>query len=108
MGGDHLREVRGDWWPAQQVLHFNGRLYLFECDTDDGLGAGSDDSDDDVDTSSVGKRIFALSLAGETLQVWRPPISSEWIYNMCIMGRELIVRQGVSPSNLYFVALSGV
>ena len=110
MAGEHLREVRGDWWAAQQVLHFNGRLYLFECDPEDGLGAGSDDSDDNVDTSSVGKRIFALSMAGETLQVWRPQIqiSSEWIYNMCIMGHRLIVRRGMSPSNLYFASLSGV
>jgi len=110
LAGEHLHEVRGDWWAPQQVLHFNGRLYLFECDPDDGLGDYRDENDDDSDDgrASVGKRVFVLSLQGETLQVWRPQLSSYYIYNMCILGHKLILRLGEPPNHLQFVALWGL
>jgi hypothetical protein len=72
---------------------------------------------------SVGKRVFALSLQGETLQVWRPPehtdpiLEDPWIYNMCTLssgrghGRvdhRLILRLGPSSEDQRFVALYGV
>ena len=88
------------------MLHRNGRLYLFEWVPEDGW-ANEDDDDDDDDRASVGKRVFVLSLQGETLQVWRPQISSHWLYNMCIMDNKLILRLGESQQ-VEFVALWGV
>ena len=96
LAGERLREVRGDWWAPQQVLHFNGRLYLFEYVPE--LGFGDEDGEENVERASVGKRLFVLSLQGETLQVWRPQVSSHWLYGMCIMGDKLILRVGESQS----------
>ena len=105
LAGERLREVRGDWWAPQQVLHFNGRLYLFEYVPE--LGFGDEDGEENVERASVGKRLFVLSLQGETLQVWRPQVSSHWLYGMCIMGDKLILRVGESQS-VDTVALWGV
>ena len=89
-------------WTPQQVLHFNGRLYLIEYVPETGF---DDDAGDD--RASVGKRVFALSLQGETLQVWRPQASSHWLYTMSIMDNKLILRVGESQ-RVEFVALWGV
>ena len=133
LSGEHLREIRGDWWTPYQVLHFDGRLYLFETVSE----LGGESEDDEASTTvtaemkaakkserdSVGKRVFALSLQGETLQVWRPPehtdpiLEDPWIYNMCTLssgrghGRvdhRLILRLGPSSEDQRFVALYGV
>ena len=97
LAGEHLREVRGDWWAPEQVLHFNGRLYLFEHVPEIGF---HDDGDENPESKRlfVGKRLFVLSLQGETLQVWRPRASDHWLYGMCMMGNKLILRVG-KPSN---------
>ena len=109
------------------MLHFNGRLYLFETVSE----LGDEFEDDEASTTvtaemkaeikaerdSVGKRVFALSLQGETLQVWRPehtdPIFKDhWIYNMCTLssghGRldQTLILRHANPQR--FVALYGV
>ena len=101
LAGVHLRHIRGDFKVPQQVLHYNGRLYLLE---------GSDELsclDDDASSEelSISKRVFELSLQGETLQIWAAftgeldpvcPFFQRWfwIYGMCVMGDKLILRQG--------------
>ena len=59
-----------------------------------------DDGDENPESKRlfVGKRLFVLSLQGETLQVWRPRASDHWLYGMCMMGNKLILRVG-KPSN---------
>ena len=58
---------------------------------------------------SISKRVFELSLQGETLQIWKaftgeldpscPFFRREfWIYGMCVMGDKLILRQGDSDT----------
>ena len=112
---------------ACRVLHFDGRLYLFETVSE----LGDEFEDDEASTTvtaemkaeikaerdSVGKRVFALSLQGETLQVWRPEhtdpiLKDHWIYNMCTLssghGRldQTLILRHANPQR--FVALYGV
>ena len=104
LAGEHLREVRGEWGAPEQVLHFNGRLYLFEHVPEIGF---HDDGDENAESKRlcVGKRLFVLSLQGETLQVWRPRASDHWLHGMCMMGSKLVLRVGKSPNGVENVAL---
>lgn len=62
-----------------------------------------------VESLSTNKRVFELSLAGETLQVWKVfpgepgptcPFYKRWfwVHSMCVMGDRLILRQGKSDT----------
>ena len=62
-----------------------------------------------VENASQNKRVFELSLQGETLQVWkaytgRPnpgyPFFERWFWicGICVMGDRLILRQGDSQT----------
>ena len=111
LAGEHLRTIaRGDWRQPGNLLHFDGRLYLVECDGDD------EDHGDDVeeqnkaekdwseDRKAAGMRIFVLNLQGETLQVWKPAGNDfDYINGMYVLGRKLLVS-----TNASFFALKGL
>ena len=106
LAGVHLRHISGDFQDPQQVLHCNGRLYLLEGVDECEIFEEDSSSEEEL---SISKRVFELSLQGETLQIWKaftgeldpscPFFRREfWIYGMCVMGDKLILRQGDSDT----------
>ena len=59
----------------------------------------------------MGRRIFALTPAGETLQVYRPRDLKEgrWYATMCLFGGKLLVRSTTRTGNKpQLCALQGI
>ena len=111
LDGVHLpgRAISGDFRQPEQVHHFNGRLYLLEEEGWDEEIITDWDEGECVENASQNKRVFELSLQGETLQVWkaytgRPnpgyPFFERWFWicGICVMGDRLILRQGDSQT----------
>ena len=116
LDGVHLpgRAIDGDFRQPEQVHHFNGRLYLLEEEgwEEEDLAISRQDegyAKERAENASQNKRVFELSLRGETLQVWKAypggpnpgyPFFERWFWicGICVMGDRLILRQGDSKT----------
>ena len=111
LAGEHLREIKGDWREPSSLAYYHNRLYLTEKtgEGEEWRGADEGEDPDDEETwsegkKSAGKRIFALTPEGETLQVWptdRP------VANLVVFGRKLIAQVGVFGAR-ELIALKGI
>ena len=113
LAGEHLRTIaRGGWRQPDELLHYDGRLYLTEYA---GLDEEHDDDEEEEadwseDRKAAGRRIFVLTPQGETLQVWKSP-GGEFLGPMHLFGRKLLV-QAVDALDVYAlrhrIALKGL
>ena len=101
-----LRKMRGEWEEPGRLIHFDGRLYLLEYVSDI----------EPVDEHTVkAKRIFVLSLHGQTLQICHlsdlessgheidedddeeededdpVPFEGDWVHGMGVVGQKLLL-----------------
>ena len=72
--GEHRRSITGAWKKPDALCLVKDRLYLVEQDDED-LRLSEEDADEEVALYNLhtGRRIFVLSLLGETLQVYTYP-----------------------------------
>ena len=76
--GEHRRSITGEWKRPLGLCLVDDRLYLVEEKDDE----KDDDAEDEEDEGKLvnplqGRRIFALSLQGETLQVYTNPVEGQ-------------------------------
>ena len=74
LAGEHRRSVTGVWKQPSSLCVIKDRLYLVESHTNSGQFGPSPYEDN---TQTRGRRIFVLSLQGETLQVYPIP-ARQW------------------------------
>ena len=72
LAGEHRRSITGAWKKPDALCLVEDRLYLVEQDHDD-----DDDDQDERYNQQRGRRIFVLSLHGETLQVYTYPLEGQ-------------------------------
>ena len=74
LAGEHRRSITGAWKKPDALCLVKDRLYLVEQDDED-LRLSEEDADEEVALYNLhtGRRIFVLSLLGETLQVYTYP-----------------------------------
>ena len=107
LAGEHRRSITGEWKRPLTLCFVKDRLYLLE---------EYDDEDDDDNLNPLqGRRIFVLSLQGETLQVYTLPVRHQIegpIFNgtLCCFDGKLLapVRDWRSSFVRAVVALCGV
>ena len=68
LAGEHRRSITGEWKRPQALCFVMGRLYLVE------EADGVEDEEGNFINPLLGRRIFVLSLQGDTLQVYTHPI----------------------------------
>ena len=68
LAGEHRRSITGEWKRPAALCFAKDRLYLIE-DPDDNV-----DEEGSLVNPLQGRRIFVLSLQGETLQVYTHPV----------------------------------
>ena len=67
LAGEHRRSITGEWKRPQALCFVKDRLYLIEEADDD------EDEEGELINPLQGRRIFVLSLQGDTLQVYTHP-----------------------------------
>ena len=76
LAGEHRRSITGAWKKPDALCLVEDRLYLVEQDDED-----YDEEDEDEEVAfynlHAGRRIFVLSLLGETLQVYTHPFEGQ-------------------------------
>ena len=71
LAGEHRRSITGEWKRPLALCFVKDRLYLIEeADTEE-------DDDGNLINPLQGRRIFVLSLQGETLQVYTHPVEGQ-------------------------------
>ena len=68
LAGEHRRSITGEWKRPTGLCLVNDRLYLVEEVNSD------EDYEGELFYPLCGRRIFALSLQGDTLQVYTNPV----------------------------------
>ena len=101
--GEHRRSITGEWKRPQALCFVKDRLYLLE-EPDDGQGEEGEVH------PLCGRRIFVLSLQGDTLQVYTHPVEGQLFGDSlcCFDGKLLAPVQDHSGSFVGVVALRGV
>ena len=112
LAGEHLRELFGDWREPKYLLHVNGRLYLSE--QDDEIDEEAEYGEWSQERKEAGRRVFVLTLEGQTLQVWKAPGGAD-VRGMGVFQNELMVATGSSSSyaepllaSTYLMSLAGI
>ena len=103
LAGEHRRSITGEWKRPAALCFVKDRLYLVE-EYD-----GDEDEDGELVDPLFARRIFVLSLQGDTLQVYTHPDEGKRFDNtLCYFDDKLLapVRSGYS-STVEMVALSG-
>ena len=108
LAGEHRRSITGEWERRPLALCFvKDRLYLIEEPDDE-----EDEEGEPVNPLCVcGRRIFVLSLQGETLQVYTNPVEGQFFGDtLCCFDGKLLAPVRSGDSNLFneVVALCGV
>ena len=110
LAGEHRRSITGEWKLPQALCFVKDRLYLVE-EKDD---KKDDDEEDEEDEGKLvnplqGRRIFALSLQGETLQVYTHPVEGQHFGETlcCFDGKLLAPVQDDKSGCVGVVALCG-
>ena len=105
LAGEHRRSITGEWKRPADLCFIKDRIYLVED------GSSEDEEDDGEEDASAtnpthGRRIFVLSLQGETLQVYTVPFASRHY-----VGEELLYFDGkllVSQKDAGIGSITGV
>ena len=104
LAGEHRRSITGEWKRPQALCFVKDRLYLLE----------EQDYEKDVEGELMnplrGRRIFVLTLQGDTLQVYTHPDEGQRFDNtLCYFDDKLLapVRSCGYSSTVEMVALSG-
>ena len=99
LAGEHRRSITGEWKQPHALCLVKDRLYLVEEKHDE----KDDDEEDEEDEGKLvkvlqGRRIFALSLQGETLEVYTHPVEGQTFSgDLCYFdGKLLAPVQGES------------
>ena len=95
LAGEHRRSITGEWKRPVALCLVNDRLYLVEENADDA-------DDPELIHPLQGRRIFVLSLQGETLQVYTNPVEGQFFSDVlcCFDGKLLApVRSRHSNDN---------
>ena len=77
LAGEHRRSVTGEWKQPSSLCVIKDRLYLVESHTNSGQFGPFGPSPYEDNKQTRGRRIFVLSLQGETLQVYPIP-ARQW------------------------------
>ena len=80
LAGEHRRSITGEWMRPVAVCFVKDRLYLIEEDYNTSLIEEADkdaDEDGELIHPLQGRRIFALSLQGDTLQVYTNSVEGQ-------------------------------
>ena len=70
LAGEHRRSITGAWKRPTALYFVKDRLYLVE-------EADEEDEEGELTYPLQGRRIFVLSLQGETLQVYTHPVEGQ-------------------------------
>ena len=88
LAGEHRRSITGEWkWPLA-LCFVKDRLYLLESPLEAAGDAASDEAH--LLNPLQGRRIFVLSLQGETLQVYTHPIEEQTFAGLCCLDGKLL------------------
>jgi hypothetical protein len=104
LAGEHRRSIAGEWQRPLALCFVKDRLYLVE---------EADDEDEEGNLINPlqpqGRRIFVLSLQGDTLQVYTHPIEAQHFDGLCCFDGKLLAPVRNRQSRLVsVVALCGV
>eukprot|EP00966_Prymnesium_polylepis_P176216 4078916-Prymnesium_polylepis.1 len=94
--GDHLRDVRGAFRRPSYLCVYGDRLYLAESGLASDHAEEPEQQMDEKDVGTRGKRIFALTLQGATLQVVETP-DDGYVHGISLFAGRMIVQVGPSP-----------
>ena len=96
LGGEHRRSIMGEWKRPEALCFVKDRLYLVEQ-----VDNASVDEWGELMNPLQGRRIFVLSLQGETLQVYTHPDEGQAVNSPCYFEGRLLapVRNRPSPSD---------
>ena len=85
LAGEHRRSITGEWKRPKALCFVKDRLYLVEEQEYD------EDEDGELVDPLCGRRIFVLSLQGETLQVYTHPVEKQFFDEVlcCFDGKLL-------------------
>ena len=103
--GEHRRSITGEWKRPAELCFVKDRLYLIEGQNYDR------DEEDELINPLLGRRIFVLSLQGDTLQVYMHPVEGQtFSENLCCFdGKLLAPSEAMDRTELVgVVALLGV
>ena len=82
--GEHRRSITGEWKRPLDLCFVKDRLYLIEeYDT-------AQDDDGELINPLQGRRIFVLSLQGDTLQVYTNPVEGQIFNGLCCFDGKLL------------------
>ena len=107
LAGEHRRSITGEWKQPAALCHVKDRLYLIE-DARTGTGGPS--------PSLHGKRIFVLSVQGDTLQVYPMAVEVHYFsgtliyFKGVLLAEHRVLRGGTATNYAYntiWVALLG-
>jgi len=89
LAGEHRRSITGEWKRPRSLCFVKDRLYLIEeYDADE-------DEEGELINPQQGRRIFVLSLQGDTLQVYTHPLPKDQTFGTlcCFDGKPAGGRQ---------------
>ena len=112
LAGEHRRSITGEWKKPHALCLVKDRLYLVEETNDE---HDEEEGEEGVESEPCdplrGRRIFVLSLQGDTLQVYTNPIEGQFFgETLCCFDGKLLVPVRSRHSNTFneMVALCGV
>merc|ERR1712194_222498 len=112
LAGEHRRSITGEWKKPVALCLVKDRPYLVE-EGDKEVDENADDEDDEGELLYPlgGRRIFVLSLQGDTLQVYTNPVEGQTFSDtLCCFDGKLLAPVRSADSNRFsdVVALCGV
>ena len=103
LAGEHRRSITGEWKRPMALCFVKDRLYLVEGPDPDEEGFIIYRAD-----ALPGRRIFVLSLQGDTLHVYTHPDEGQHFSSLCCFDGKLLAVVRDWPRLLSVVALCGV
>ena len=102
LAGEHRRSITGEWKRPTGLCLVNDRLYLVE-EADE-----EEDEEGELVYPLQGRRIFVMSLQGDTLQVYKNPFEGQTFSGdlCCVDGKLLAPVQ--DETGVYFGPVFGV
>ena len=83
LAGEHRRSITGEWKRPAELCFVKDRLYLYEA-----WDEAADEEREPINPLQ-GRRIFVLSLQGDTLQVYTNPIEGQFD-GLCCFDKKLL------------------
>ena len=82
LAGEHRRSITGEWDRPEDLCFVKDRLYLVEM--------ADYEEDEEGPFPPAGRRIFVLSLQGDTLQVYTHPVEGQLLAGLCCFDGKLL------------------